>query len=130
MFEAANTLIENRLRAQWSTTTIEWPNVEYNPVRGTPFVRLAILWVSAASVSVGGLDRGEGYINLSVFTAANKGTQALASTCDSLAAIFRKWESGGLTFKVPRVTQIGRQEEWFRWDLIIPFKYDECNPPA
>jgi hypothetical protein len=130
MFEAANNLIETRLKAQWgSTTAIDWDNVEFRPVIGTPFIRLLIDWTDNNSISIGGLDRGEGYINISIFETANKGTKHVTSMADSLSAIFRKWSSGGLQFRVPRIITIGKQEEWYRLDVIIPFKYDECNTP-
>jgi hypothetical protein len=129
MFEAANTLIETRLKTRWTTTKIDWDNVEFNPVRGTSFVRLDIEWIANSSISIGGLDRGEGYINLSIFVPSNTGTKVITSMADSLSAIFRKWTSGNLQFGVPRIIGKGEQEEWFRNDLIIPFKYDECNPP-
>lgn len=127
MFEAANTLIEDRLRALWTDTLIDWDNVEFKPVRGTAFVRLQIEWVDANVVSVSGRDRGEGYINLSVFIPSNTGTEAISTICDDLATIFNKYDTGNLRFKIARTIRVGEQEQWYRRDVIIPFTYDECN---
>ena len=126
MFEAANTLIEDRLRALWSGTLIDWDNVEFAPVRGIPWVRLQIEWVDANQISAGGLDRGDGYINLSSFVASNTGTLNVSIMCDQLAAIFNKWNTGALRFKVARTVRVGEQEQWYRRDVLVPFTYDEC----
>jgi len=128
MFEAANTLIEDRLRANWVATPIDWDNVEFNPVRGASFVRLQTEWTDTNSVSVSGRDRGEGYITLSVFVPANTGTEAVSKMADDLAAIYNKWTTGALKFLVGRTVRIGQQEQWYRLDVIVPFTYDECNP--
>jgi len=126
MFEAANILIEDRLRTKWLDTLIDWDNVEFNPVRGTSFVRLQIEWVDANAVSVGGRNRGDGYINLSVFVPSNTGTQTATKMADDLAAIFDKWDTGNLRFKIARITRVGEQEQWYRLDVLVPFTYDEC----
>lgn len=126
MFEAANTLIEDRLRTLWTDTLIDWDNVEFTPVRGTPFVRLQIEWTDAIVTSIGGRNRGEGYINLSAFIPSNTGTESISTTCDDLATIFNKWDTGNLRFKIARTVRIGEQQQWYRRDVIVPFTYDEC----
>ncbi len=128
MFEEATTLIEDKFRAEWTDTLIDWENVEFNPVRGQPFVRLIIEWTDNNTISVGGLDRGEGYTNISVFIPGNDGTENLSKMCDDLAVIFNKWDTGGLKFKVARKIRVGGYDEWYQVNLITPFTYDECNP--
>jgi len=128
MFEAATSSIEDRLRANWTDTLIDWDNVEFTPVRGVSFVRLQIEWTSTDTVSVGGRDRGEGYINLSVFVPANTGTEVVTKMADDLSVIFNKWDDGSIRFKVARTIRIGQQEQWYRLDVLVPFTYDECNP--
>ncbi len=127
MFEVANTLIEEKLRADWIDTLIDWDNVEFNPVRGVAFIRLQTEWVGTLSISVGGRDRGAGYVNVSIFVPANTGTESATVMADQIAAIFNKWESGGLRFNVAKTRRIGQQEQWYRLDVEIPFAYDECN---
>lgn len=127
MFEVANTLIEDRLRDSWSDTDIDWDNVEFTPVRGTAFVRLQTEWVDANVISIGGRNRGTGYINLSVFVPSNTGTVTVSNMADSLSAIFNKWESGNLKFLVARTVRIGEQNQWYRLDVLVPFLYDECQ---
>jgi len=128
MFEAAVILIEDRLRANWSETLIDWDNVEFTPVRDTPFVRLQTEWTEVTAIGIGGRDRGEGYITLSIFYPGNTGSIVINKMADSLAAIYNKWNTGNLRFKVARVIRIGQQETWYRLDVLVPFTYDECNP--
>ncbi len=128
MFNEADVLIEERLRAQWLQTLIDWDNVEFTPVRGTPFVRLQIEWNTSDVVAVGGVRvRGEGYINLSAFVPSGTGTQDVSKMADDLAGIFDKWDTGKLKFKVAFTQRVGQQEQWFQVDVITPFTYDTCQ---
>lgn len=127
MFSEATTLIENRLEAMWTTTPIDWDNFDYDPKYGTTFVRLQIEWVDTKTASVGGRDRASGYVTLSLFVPFNSGMQSVSAICDDLAAIYNKWDTGNLKFLVGRVIRRGRQEEWFRMDVVTSFTYDECN---
>ena len=127
MFEVANTLIEERLRANWSETGIDWDNVEFTPSRGTPFVRLDIQWTGNNTISIGGRNRGEGYIDISVFVPSNTGTTAVSGIADRLAAIFNKWDTGQLKFRVARTQRVGEQEQWYQVKVLVPFQFDECN---
>ncbi len=127
MFNAANILIEARLRNNWTETLIDWDNVEFNPVRGTPFVRLQTEWVDTVVKGVNGRSRGEGYINLSVFVQLGTGTNRITEMASDLSDIFNRWDNGSLKFGVARIMRIGEQEQWYRLDVIVPFIYDECN---
>lgn len=127
MFENANLKIEQMLQAGWTTTPIDFDNVTYSPKRGVPWVRLQVEWTSTNSVSIGGLDRGEGYVDLSIFVPTNTGTITANRMADSIAEIYEKVQDGGLKFKVGRTQRIGQQEEWYQLKVLIPFTYDECN---
>ncbi len=128
MFEAATTLIEDKLRAEWLQTLIDWDNVEFTPARGTAFVRLQIEWLDNAIATVGGTrTKANGYTNVSVFVPTNTGTQAVSKMADDLALIFDKWDTGELKFKVATIQRVGQQEQWFRLDVITPFTYDNCQ---
>lgn len=126
MFKEANDLIEARLFDNWVTTPIDYDNVEYNPVRGTAFVRLQIEWTSTDVISIGGLARGVGYIDLSIFVPNNTGTSMVNGLADNLASLFNKWKSGGLKCLAARTLRVGKQEEWYQLKVTIPFTYDEC----
>lgn len=129
MFFEVDKMIEDRLRAEWSGTAIDWDNVEFTPVRGTPFIRLQVEWVDTNTISSGGLDRGEGYVNISMFMPANTGTEGVAQGADMVALVFNKWDNGYLKFGVARTMRVGQQESWYRLDVIIPFTVDECRQP-
>ncbi len=128
MFKEATDLIEDRLTTLWSTTPIDGDNVEYNPIRGTAFVRLQIEWTDTTNVSVGGRVVGEGYVDLSLFIPTNTGTSTLNGLADDLAAIYNKWDTGALRFLSATTQRIGEQDQWYQLKVIIPFSYQECKP--
>ena len=127
MFESAAILINDRLVSNWTETPIDFDNVDYNPSSGVPFVRLQIEWTSNDVISIGGRERGEGYIDLSLFIPANTGTQHVAGMADRLKLIFDKWDTGALKFKVGRKIRVGQKEEWYQEKVLVPFTFDECN---
>lgn len=127
MFEQATTLIEDRLSNNWTETEIDYDNVEFSPVVGTPFVRLQTEWTDTNITSIGGRSRGEGYVNISIFYPANKGTVVVTEMADSLSQLFNQWSSGNLRFTVARTVRIGQQESWYRLDVVVPFTFDECQ---
>lgn len=127
MFSEVNSLIENRLFYNWVTTPIDYDNVEYKPVRGNSFVRLAIEWVDSQAVSIGGLSRGAGYVDVSIFAPSNTGVQLINALADEIASLYNKWAYEGLRFRVARTVRVGQQEEWYQLKVLIPFTFDECN---
>jgi len=128
MYKAATQLIEDRLRDSWSMTDIDWDNVEYTPSRGMPFIRLQIEWVDTNQISMGGLNRGEGYTNISIYVPFNTGLIQCMDIADNLSEVYDKWSTKELKFKVARIVRVGQQEQWYRVDVITPFSYDECKP--
>jgi len=128
MFEQAAKLIEERLASNWSTTPIDYDNVAYAPIRGTSFVSLHIEWFAADQPSIGGRVKGQGYVELSIYTPAGQGSRKAAVIADSLAAIFNRYYTDTLKFKVGVMEGGTQQEEWYQLKLIIPFTYDFCIP--
>lgn len=129
MFKEANDAIEAHLSNNWGDTPIDFDNVNYRPVRGTAFVRLQIEWANSVAISIGGLSRGSGYIDLSIFVPVNTGVAIVNGLADDLAALYNKWQTGGLRFLVGRTQRVGQQEEWYQLKVLVPFTYDECITP-
>jgi hypothetical protein len=130
MFEDAISIIENHLVDNWSRTPIDYDNVEFSPVRGTPFVRLQVEWVNTTLTSIGGRAKGEGYIDLSIFVPANTGTTISSSMADELATMFNRLLNGALHCQVARTQRIGSFEEWYQVKVLVPFIYDQCYTPT
>ena len=129
MFEQANFIIENHLADNWSATLIDYDNIEFNPIRGTSFIRLQVEWVDANVTSIGGRTKGEGYIDLSIFVPSNSGTEAAFLMADELAVLFNRFQSGALRFNVARTVRVGKQEQWYHIKVLVPFTYDQCYMP-
>lgn len=126
MFEQATQIIEERLRDNWVETPIDYDNVEYNPIRGTAFVRLQIEWTSTNLTSITGRAKGEGYIDLSIFVETNTGSIAVNAFADSLSLLYNRFMSGRLICGAARTVRVGEQDNWYQLKVQIPFTYDEC----
>ncbi len=128
MFEEPTALIEKRLADNWVTTKIASDGMEFNPVRGVSYVRLQTEWADTNQISIGGMERGIGYIMVSVFTPHGKGSRPALVLADELRLLYNKWISGKLSFGVARIIRVGEKDEWYQVNVLVPFKYDECNP--
>jgi len=127
MYFDAEDIVEQRLQDNWEKTCIDFDNVEFNPTVGDSFIRLQIEWGPSDFVSIGGLERSTGYIQISVFVPKNKSVSLINQYLDELKGIFNKWDNGKIKTKASKVRRVGEQKSWFRKDLIIPFQYDNCN---
>ena len=127
MFELLTQLTEDYLQTNWAVTPINFDGVEVRPVVGTPFIRTHIEWVDTTPISIGGLDRGIGYLMVSVFTPINEGSRPALALADLIATLFERWTSGDLTYFVARVARVGQYQEWYQVNVLIPFKYDRCH---
>jgi len=129
MFEEANLIIESRLADNWVRTLIDFDNVEFNPARGTPYIRLQIEWVGSSVTSLGGRTKGEGYIDLSIFVPSNSSITDVSQMADELAVLFNRYQEGALRFNVARTVRVGNQEQWYQLKVLVPFTYDQCYLP-
>ncbi len=126
MFEEATTIIESRLIDNWLATPIDFDNVGFKPVRGTAFIRVQVVWVDTTNVSVGGMDRGTGYVLFSIFTPVGEGSKQALAYADQLAFLYNRYTSGNLTCNSASTNRIGQVEEWYQVNALVPFKYDNC----
>jgi len=127
-YEDANAAIEARLNTGWgSTTGIKWPNVEFEPVPGTPYIELQIVWADSRQASLGAspLHRAYGLISVNVFTALNIGSKTADDYADTLAGIFRGASFSGITCRSPRISQLGEADKWWTVNVTVDFHYDK-----
>lgn len=127
MYESTENAIETHLFDNWNNTGIDFDNVNFKPSNGVPFIRLQIEWVNSEQISIGGLDRNYGYVNISVFVEKNISNQLINNYLDELKELFSKKQLGNIKFKTATVKRRGSNRNWFRKDLIVPFQVDECN---
>lgn len=130
MFEKAVQELQERLQDNWTDTEIAFDNVQFNPVRGVPFIRIAITQTESELTSIAGPALGNyrehGLMTIQVFTPKNDGVQPNARLADMAAALYRGYSSGGLFCMPPRVNRVGAHEEFYQSNLLVEFYFDNC----
>jgi hypothetical protein len=125
---AENIAIEQRFNTSWATRTpIDWDNVDYKPVTGTSWVRFRILGGFGQQMSTGAvpLHRNTGILDIAIFTKLGIGTDTAKGHADFAMAIFRGWQSGGITCRTPYVTRAGEASGWYQLNVTVPFFRNE-----
>lgn len=126
-YSSERAAIEGRLSANWNTTPICWDNIDYIPTTGVSFVRCTILTGGADQASLGSnpLFRHYGIIALELFVPVGEGTAIAKGHLDSLCAIYRRQEFGGIRCLTPNAIRIGESGGWLKHIVNIPFQRDE-----
>ncbi len=127
MFETTYTAIETRLQSNWADTPIDFDNTPYTPVRGTPFIRLQVEWATTSNISIGGLQRGEGLVYISVFVPTDGGSRQASVLADKLFTIFSNQQDGNVKYYAPYLQRVGQVQEFYQINVLVPFASDECN---
>ena len=127
MFDVANRAIENVLLVNWTATDIDFDNVSTVPSRGSEFIRLQIEWADAQRVSIGGKDRGYGFILVSIFTEVNIGTTTADSYADMIRDLYSNKSIGPVVCMSAVTQRVGQMDEWYQLNVRIPFTCDECT---
>ena len=133
--------IRDRFTAEWTDggsprTPVDYENEHFDaqvdaadPTTGRPlpWVRLTVFGSDASRASLGGSVaryRHDGETVIEVFAPRGGGDAEARQLADHAAGIFRSWQSGELTFWTPRVVRLGREGQWYRLNVIAPFKRD------
>ena len=125
-FATARRDIEKRLTDNWITTAIAYENVPFKPVAGTPWVKLRILENTVNRINVGnpGIHRATGLIAVEIYTKLNEGSNTGRGYADTIAAIFRDQQFGGITCREANVTIPGEFDGWWQTNVTIGFFWD------
>ena len=117
--------------ALWTHTATALGNAVFEPVSGTPWVRLTVLDGAGRQVTIGSpgksCDRHDGVIALQIFTPADEGESRARWLADAAAIVFRKQAFDGITCLVPRVTAIGNEGAWFQMNVDFAFWREELT---
>mgnify|MGYP003635785188 CR=1 FL=1 len=110
------------------TVEIAYPNVQYEPTKGTNWVRFTINWGQQDPASIGALNnryRTTGVITVQIFAAQGEGPVAALGIADNVVATLRGTTISGIRTKGTRLQNIGGDDGWFQINAITPFEYDE-----
>lgn len=144
VFDAIRSVIETKLKINWTTTPVEWPNFpldQQDQVDGsgkkTPWVRLTIIDGEAQNIALGGgHQRYRGIVIIGIFVPEKSGTGMARAYADILAAIFQNQDDQGVKFGVPSYEDIGPTQSkrggnsgggWFQGNLTVGFVYDNIS---
>ena len=131
-YEATYNTIRTRFNTQMvannPTVKISWPNTNFKIPNGS-WVDFSIQDGAAIQNSTGASTnnfRHVGIVMISCYAATGDGDKTAITLADSVAAIFRAWQSGGITFRAPNISVVGQTtaKKFYQIDVICPFQRD------
>lgn len=130
--QAEQAAIMARIKANWTTTPVAWPNAKYEPVQGTSYIQPVVNRFDAFNTDMGPTKtvRHPGLLTFNVRTPLNRGDGAAFTLADSLAALFRNVAFEGLHFRAPTIRDGKPDPEhpgWFRAQVDCPYWRDSVH---
>jgi len=123
-FASERTSIESRPNANWTTTTIDWENVDFNTPNNASWVRLSILNGESGYRAMESKKIHLGIIAVQLFTPINTGTAIARGYVDTLAAIFDDQSFDDVVCGVASIANIGTSDIWHQINITIPYRRD------
>lgn len=129
-YATEGTAIRSRFNTAWGATTpIAWPNVNFTPPSGEPWVRFSVKTSDADEIGMnsGGTRRyrHEGMVAIQVFTPSNEGPGEALTLAEQVCAIFRGVVADGIRYGAPYVTEAGIDSAgWYQVNAWCPFYRD------
>lgn len=115
------------LRDEWVDTDVAWPNREYKPVLGTPWVRALVLPADARQATLGprgGSRRFDhfGVCVVQVFVPAGTGEVEARRLAALVEDIYRGRTVDDTTFQAPYQNPIGSDGAWYQLNVVVPYR--------
>lgn len=124
-FDSERAAIEGRLKANWTTTSIDYENVEFNPPNDSSWVRLNIINGTSGYRTINNGIRRPGVIVVQIFAPINEGTKTIKGYADTILAIFQNQTFSGIVCNVASVEKVAPSNVWQQVNVSIPFWRDE-----
>lgn len=121
-------LVETTIKNNWTATPIAYDNVSFKATIGQSFIAPKVLFGSGSQVSLGTsnvLNRWTGVIQIDIFTPINIGTKTALDYANTLIGYFYHYDNEGLVCFTGSVGELGKDGEWYRVVVTIPFQYDQ-----
>jgi hypothetical protein len=108
-------------------TPIAWPNVDYAPTVGVPWVRFNVIPGESGRAALGkDFVRHVGVIMIQIFTPLGSGEMTARDLADEVTDIYRGAMLSGFRFGEPSISRTGPDGEgWFMATATIPYQRDE-----
>lgn len=121
--------IESYLNTNFTTTAIKFDNVNFDQRSKTEFVDVFIRPGRKIATTVGGDQityESRGQLVLSIFVKKGIGTDRARKIADDLQTLFLKKQVGSCTFESSELINVGEQEEWYRNNLYLYYRWKKC----
>lgn len=124
---------ENALRVYFETTwadatEVHYPNTEFTPPNGEPWVRFNIQGSDARQASMAAattLYRGTGMLTFQIFVPKDEGTKRVNELADTIVEMFRGYSAAGITFREPPFKRnVGPDDVWYQVNVVAAFERD------
>lgn len=125
-FDTARRDIEQRFTDNWALTKIAYDNVEFVPKEGEAWTEISIFEDRTRRINIGrpGRHRTTGTIIIGIYVPVNTGTAVARGYAADIADIFRDQTFNGITTTDPSVSNAGRDRQWYKLNMSIPFRWD------
>jgi len=131
-FQSDSQTIRELFNAQWPieqpTIAFDFADVDYNPTKDEPWVRLNILTGEQTQVTMGKLRRFRrvGVVAVQIFIPAGSGDGLAKELADSVANIFMGRTVNGVIFRGTGLDRVGVDGAWGVWSANTPYQADDC----
>lgn len=131
-FTSDSQTIRERFNTQWPieqpTIPFSFADVDYNPVKDEPWVRLNILTGNQRQVGMGSIRRFRrtGVVLVQIFVPAGSGDGLAKELADSVANLFMGRTINGVIFRGTRLDRVGVDGAWAVWRSETPYQADDC----
>lgn len=126
MLNTARAIMAARM-AEWTTTPICWPNTPPLTALNAPWVRFAVL--SSGDVyeplSAGAPVAESGRVAVQVFVPSGSGDGTASTLADSIADMFRSYQSNKLHCGAIKRQTIGDADGWYQINISAPWVITE-----
>ena len=129
MFEADRKSIESYLNTQYSTTVVEWDNIDFDQLSHSEYISCFIRPGKADLVSVGGSQRNYrrmGQLVLVIFTALGAGSKRSGDIADILVTLFQGKQIDDVQFKSFELVNVGKDQERYRQNMYWYYEARNC----
>lgn len=127
-YEGEGQALAAHFESEWDDETpIAWPNADFDPPDGAPWVRFTLRSADAnqADMAPDPRFRHDGAVIVQVFVPKGAGSGRALELGDRAAALFRATTIGPAVFRAPRIDEIGDDGRgWWQVNVIAPYFRD------
>ncbi len=117
--------LEGRFNSNWSTTTIDWGNADFDPPNDAAWVRFSILNGASQYRAFNKKRTHTGIISVQIFSPATTGTHLMRGYADTIAAIFDGKEFDDIACASASIETIGTDGIWHQINVNIAYRRED-----